>query len=120
MGDLTFRKGNPQMVDYTPTSGNVDAGDVVLVGNTTGWANGIAHSDIESNTQGQLSAGGGIYEGVNLDNAADGAYVYWDAGNTKFTTTNSHSPFGYVVEDGGGGANSNCQVLHKPYAGLAE
>ena len=116
MADATFRQGNPRMIDYTPSAGDLDAGDVVLFGNTTGLTNVIAHRDMENTVKGAVAAGGGVYEVVNLNNAADGAKVYWDAATSKVTTTSTNmSMFGFVVRDGGGGANSNCLVLHHPY-----
>lgn len=117
MAQVTYRHGDPQMVDYTPSSGNVTAGDVVLLGNTTGLTCGVCHRDIENNVKGALAAGGGVYEGVNLNNAANYAIVYWDNSADKFTTVSTNNAqFGYVVRDGGGGANTNCFVLHVPYA----
>lgn len=115
MADTTFRHGEPLMVDYTPASGNIAAGTVVLVGNLTGWTCGIAHVDIENSTLGALAAGGGVYECVNLNNAATGAKVYWDDSNNKVTTTSTNNAtFGFVVSRGGGGANTSCDVVHDP------
>lgn len=114
MTEATFRHGDPVMVDYTPGA-DVAAGDVVLLGNLTGWTNGIAHRAIENGVQGALSAGGGVYEVINLNNAADGDKVYWDGDKVTTTSTNM-STFGFVVSRGEGGANSVCDVLHHPYA----
>ena len=113
MAEATLRHGDPVMVDYTPGA-DVTAGDVVLLGNLTGWTNGIAHRDIANGVQGELAAGGGVYEVINLNNAADGDKVYWDGSKVTTTSTNM-STFGFVVGRGGGGANSVCDVLHKPY-----
>lgn len=116
MAETTFRHGEPVMVDYTPSSGNVSAGQVLLVGNTTGWTCAIAHVDITNATLGAVAAGGGVYDCVNLNNAADGTKVYWDDANNKVTTTSTNNAtFGFVVSGGGGGANTTCKVLHKPY-----
>lgn len=116
MADATFRHGAPVMVDYTPASGNVAAGAVVLVGNTTGWTCGVAHVDIENSTLGALASGGGVYQCVNLNNAANGTKVWWDDSNNKVTTTSTNNAlFGFVVSNGGGGANTNCDVLHQPH-----
>ncbi len=41
MSETTFRHGNPLSIDYTPGAGNVAAGEVVLLGNTTGLSCGI-------------------------------------------------------------------------------
>jgi predicted RecA/RadA family phage recombinase len=113
MPEATFRHGDPVMVDYTPGA-DVAAGDVVLLGNLAGWTNGIAHVPIANAAVGALAAGGGVYECINLDNAADGDKVYWDGDKVTTTSTNM-STFGFVVSRGEGGANSVCDVLHKPY-----
>ena len=117
MPQTVYRHGDPVMVDYTPSAGDVSAGDVVLSGNTAGWTCGIAHVDIANNTLGALAAGGGVYDVVNLNNAANGTKVYWDNANDKVTTVSTNNAtFGYIVDDGGGGANSTCRALHQPYA----
>lgn len=104
------------MVDYTPASGNVTAGDVVLVGNAAGWTCGIAHSDIENTKLGALAAGGGVYDVTNLDNAADGAKVWWDDSANKVTTTSTNNAlFGFIVANGGLGENTTARALHHPY-----
>jgi len=114
MADATMRHGDPVMIDYTPGSGNVAAGDVILLGNTTGLTCVIAHRDIENNVLGAVAAGRGVYEVINLNNAANGAKVYWDG--TKVTTVSTnHALFGFIVRDGQGGDNSACLALHHPY-----
>lgn len=116
MASATYRQGDPQMIDYTPTSGNVSAGDVILAGNTTGLTCLIAHTDITNNTLGAVAAGNGIYSVTNLNNAANYAKVWWDATNSKVTTTSTNNAlFGFVVGGGSGGANTTCYVIHKPY-----
>jgi predicted RecA/RadA family phage recombinase len=115
MAQVTFRHGEPVMVDYTPGA-NVSAGDVVLLGNTTGLTCGVVHVDVANAVQGAIASGGGVYECVNLNNAANYAKVWWDDTNNKVTTTSTNNAlFGFVVARGGGGANSACDVLHKPY-----
>lgn len=116
MADATFRHGEPRMIDYTPAAGDITAGDVVLLGNLTGLTCGIAHSDIANTKLGALAAGGGVYDVVNLNNAATYARVYWDASTNKVTTVSTNmAMFGFIVDDGGGGANSTCRVLHHPF-----
>ena len=115
MAQVTFRHGEPVMIDYTPGA-NVTAGDVVLLGNTAGLTCGIVHTDTESGILGAIAAGGGVYDAVNLNNAANYAKVYWDDTNNKVTTTSTNNAlFGFVVDDGAGGANSTCRVYHHPY-----
>jgi predicted RecA/RadA family phage recombinase len=115
MAQVTFRHGEPKMIDYTPDA-DVAAGDVVLLGNTTGLTCGIVHVDTANAVQGAIAAGGGVYDAVNLNNAANYAKVWWDDTNNKVTTTSTNNAlFGFVVDDGAGGANTTCRVLHHPY-----
>lgn len=116
MAEATLRAGEPIMIDYTPSSGDLAAGQVILVGNTTGLTCAITHGIISNNALGAVAAGGGIYDVVNLNNAAVGAKVYWDDTNNKVTTTSTNNAlFGFVVANGAGGANSTCRALHFPY-----
>lgn len=116
MADTTFRHGDPDMIDYTPSGGNVAAGEVVILGNTAGLTCGVAHVPIENGIRGALGSGGGFYEGINLNNAANFAVVYWDNTNKKFTTVSTNNAkFGFITRDGGGGANTNCIVRHFPF-----
>ncbi len=120
MAHTTFRSGNVEMVDYTPASGNIAVGEVVVISaattnSTTGAAGliGIAHRPITNNTLGALAVMGGQYAFVNLNNAATGAIVYWDASTNKATTvTNSNCLLGKIVANGGGNANTTCYVQH--------
>lgn len=115
MPTVTYRSGAPRMIPYTPGSGNVTEGDVVLLGNTSGLTMGIAHHSIVNNVLGDLAAGGGVYDVVNLNNAANYAKVYWDGTSKVTTTSTNNAQFGFIVSNGGGGANSTAQALHWPY-----
>lgn len=116
MADTTFRHGDPVMIDYTPGAGNVAAGAVILLGNTTGLTCGVAHGPIVNATLGALASGGGVYDVVNLNNAANYAKVWWDDVNKKITTVSTNNAlFGFIVASGGGGANTTCRAMHKPY-----
>lgn len=126
MADTTYRHGDPIMIDYTPSSGNVSLGQVVLVGSVTANTSGtgavamIAHHAITNNTKGALAVQGGVYDVVNLNNAATGAKVYWEDTNNKVTTVSTNNAvFGWIVADGGGGANSTAKALHWPFHGNA-
>jgi hypothetical protein len=119
--EADYRHGHPVMVDYTPGSGNIAAGQVVVDGSVTANTAGtgaiakIAHSPITNNTLGSLAVGGGVYDVTNLNNAATGSKVYWDDTNNKVTTVSTNNAkFGYVVASGGGGANTTCQAFHDP------
>lgn len=116
MADVTVRHGAPVKIDYTPTGGNVAVGQVVLLGNTTGLCCGVAERPITNNTLGALGGGGGVYDAINLNNSANYATVYWDNSAKKVTSvTTNNALFGFICASGGGGANSTCRVLHKPY-----
>jgi len=111
----TFSHGDVTHIDYTPTTGNVANGAVVLLGNTTGLTCGMAHAPILNNTLGSLHIGG-VWNVTNLNNAANFAKVWWDATNNKVTTVSTNNAlFGYVASQGGGGANSVARVMHQPY-----
>lgn len=115
MANSYFRHGSPVMVDYTPSAGAVNAGDMVLLGNTTGVTLGIAHNDIANSTLGALAAGGGVYKAQVASNYAAWTLVYKPAGNSILTTTSTNNaPFGFTVE-ASGAANSWVNVLHHPY-----
>lgn len=122
MAEATFRHGDPVMVDYTPSGGNVAEGQVVLVGSVTANTGGtgaiamVCHRPIVNNTLGALACGVGVYDVTNLNNAANGAKVYWDDTNNKVTTVSTNNAvFGWIVAEGGGGANSTAKAFHLPY-----
>lgn len=125
MADATFKHGNPIHIDYTPSGGNVAAGEVVVQGAVTGNTAGygllaaIASVPIVNNTLGALAIGG-VWSVTNLNNAATGAVVYWsDSVNKVTTVSTNNAQFGVIVKDGGGGANSACWVLHDPVPSYA-
>ena len=116
MADAQFVQGDPNMVDFTPSSGAVSAGQVVLLGNTTGLTCGIAHLDIANTTLGSLAVGGGVYDVTMAGNYAAWTKVWWDDAANKVTTTSTNNAlFGYVIE-GGTGANTVVNALHVPDA----
>jgi hypothetical protein len=128
MADTTFRSGDPSTVAYTPSGGNVAEGEVVILGTVTANTSGtgaiaaIAQRPITNSTLGTLCVGDGVYDVVNLNNAANGAKVYWDIQNNtrKVTTVSTNNAvFGWIVKDGGGGANSTAKALHNPFHGNA-
>ena len=116
MAEALLRHGIPEFMDYTPTGGNVTAGQVVVLGNTAGLACGIAHQDIANNVLGSLSHGGGVYEVTMLTNIAPYAKVFWDDTNNKVVSTTTLIPFGFLLT-GNTGANTLVLCKHWPVAG---
>lgn len=115
MAQAIFRHGQPVMVDYTPAANAVN-GDVLLLGNTAGLTCGVAHQDLTDAVLGAISAGGGVYDCVSLQNSANYTKVWWDDTNNKVTTTSTNNAlFGFIVAGGGAGANTTVSVLHQPY-----
>jgi len=110
-----YRSGFVNMVDYTPPTTQVNAGDVVP-GLSSGVAVLIAHHDIPPNTIGAIATGGGVYQVTNLDNSANFAKVYWDGTNFGVSATNTNPKFGYIVSGGGAGVGTPCYVYHDPYS----
>lgn len=115
MSQVTFRYGQPVMIDYTPSANAVN-GEVILLGNTAGLTCGVAHQDLTNTVLGAISAGGGVYDCVSLENSANYTKVWWENTNNKVTTTSTNNAlFGFIVYGGGAGANTTVSVLHKPY-----
>jgi hypothetical protein len=116
MAEAVYRHGEvTAYLDYTPASGNIAAGEVVLLGNLTGLCNGIAHLNITNAVLGALAIGGGVYDVTMLENIAAYSKVYWDNTNNKVTNTSTNmSPFGVLLE-GGTGANTVVECFHHPY-----
>lgn len=113
--EVTFDHGEYSAEDYVATA-DISAGEVVMLGNLTGVTCGIAHHAIANGVTGSLAMGGGVYKGINLNNAANYVKVWWDTSVNKFTTVSTNMmQFGWVHRGGGGGANSICYVRHWPY-----
>ena len=128
MADTTFRHGDPTLVDYTPASGAITVGEVVVIGSVTANTSGtgalalVCHRPIANSTLGALAAQGGVYDVINLNNAATGAKVYWDVvNNTRKVTSVStnNAVFGWIVAEGAGGANTTAKAYHNPFHGNA-
>lgn len=114
MGEATFRAGECEMVDYTPGA-DVDEGQVVLLGNLAGITCGIAARAIANGVKDALAVGG-RWDVTMLGNYANWTKVYWDDAINKVVDTSTNmAQFGFIVDGGGGGANSTVRVLHFPF-----
>lgn len=110
-GTAIFRRGKPIMADYTPTTGAVNAGDVVALGS---GITGIAHVDIENNALGALAVGGGIYDMAVAANYAAGTAVFYDEGSIVNTADSGNNrPFGFMVQEAPNNT-TKVEVLHWP------
>jgi predicted RecA/RadA family phage recombinase len=94
MAEAVFLHGDPRMVDHTPTAGDVAAGEVVVVGNTTR----VAHLDIGNLTLGALAIGGGVYTVQGDAQINPGVRVYWDTTLNQITANSTaRVQFGFTV-----------------------
>jgi predicted RecA/RadA family phage recombinase len=93
------------LIDHTP-SGNVAAGDVVIIG-TSDSANafiGIAASDIAANALGAVDCRGiaRLPKATTSTSAlAVGTVVYWNNSSETVVTTNTETPLGKVAKAAG-------------------
>ena len=87
MADVYMKHGNPQMADYTPSGSAVVAGQVITINAAAGLTCVVAHHDIAVGEKGAVAVRGGIYDCINLDNAALGTKVYFAQATKKVTTT---------------------------------
>lgn len=91
------------VLDYTPGA-PVASGAVVVIGVRVG----IAVSDIAANATGALRVKG-VVELAKLgsDVVAQGALLYWDAANSRLTTTASGNVLaGYAAQAAGNGVTT--------------
>ena len=109
MSTTTYRH-NGDIIDYTPGS-NVSAGDIVVQSELVGQV----VADTLSGVKGSLRITGVInVPKLSTDVIAIGDIVYWDAGNTRGTTTAStHKIMGKAVEGAGNGVG-DVDVLLTP------
>lgn len=111
--EALLRHGDPQSIDYT-AGADVAAGEVKLLGNTTGITNGIAHRPIANGEKGSLFVGTGIYNVKVASNYAAYTKVYWDDANSVLTSTSTNmSLFGWTIE-AAAAANAVVEVMHWP------
>lgn len=103
--EATYKYG-PQSYVKKTASGALSAGEVIVIGNRVGVVMGS--SPIASGDE-YILATSGVFSVTTLgtDTPAEGALMYWDAGNNRATTTAStHKSCGLAVEAKGSGATS--------------
>ncbi len=111
---LILRGGAPRTIPYTPTGGDLDAGDVVA-GNSTGCASVVATCAMANNADGgSVAVGGGIYEGTMLSNYSLFTPVYYDSAADKLTTTSTNNLYFGFVTKVASAANTAGQAMHEP------
>lgn len=114
--DVTFKKGDPRMVDYTPAA-NVAAGEVKVVGNIpmiSHLVGGFTYDSSRPTRMMALAVQGGIYSCTGDAAIGVGKLVYWNDTDNKVTETRgSNKTFGFTVS-ACSGDGSTCDVLHMP------
>lgn len=100
---LSVFKQTGDIIDYTPTVAK-SAGDIVVQAELVGQV----VADIAADTKGALRIEGVITAPkLSTDVVAIGAVLYWDAANSRCTTTAStHNIIGKAVSVAGSGATS--------------
>lgn len=100
---LTTYKQTGDLIDYTPETAK-SAGDIVVQSNLVGQV----VSDLAANEKGALRIEGVITAPkLSTDVVAIGNTLYWDAGNSRCTTTAStHKIIGKAVSVAGNGATT--------------
>ncbi len=104
MPEMSLVSGNPDYMDYTPSSA-VAAGEVVVYGNVVGFA----PAAIAANAKGVLCVGPCVVQ-ATTDGTTDtgGDVIYWDNTNKKVTATaSSHKQIGYTLPDQGATADDD-------------
>jgi predicted RecA/RadA family phage recombinase len=112
--EALFRHGDPLMIDHTPSAA-VDAGDIVIVGNTAGLTCIVAHRNVANGELAGFAAFGGVYHCMVASTYAAGTKVYKPGANAILTTTSTNNAlFGYTLQTAGA-ANAVVEVLHMPF-----
>jgi len=114
MATITFRHGNPVMMDYTPGSA-VSAGCYVELGNLVGLTCGVTHEDIAASELGAIGVGGGVYDVKFALCTNVGDMVHYSTGLAALTTNSTNSSqFGYALETTAA-VNLTAKAIHVPY-----
>lgn len=114
--NVTFKKGEPRFVDYTPAA-DVAAGEVKVVGNLpmiSHLVGGFTYDSSRPSRMMALAVGGGIYSCIGDAAISVGKLVYWNDADNKVTETRgSNKTFGFTVS-ACSGDGASCDVLHMP------
>ena len=113
MGAVVFKQGNPEYVDYTPTSA-VAADTVIVTGDTPRVCNRI----LAANVLGAIAARGGVYQCTGDAAIAADKKVYWVAATAKVSesaNSGGNKAFGVTVSLCSAD-NATCMVRHDPGA----
>jgi predicted RecA/RadA family phage recombinase len=92
---LTTYVQRGDIIDYTPGA-NVSAGDIVVFGELIGQVcvDALSGVPVGLRVEGVIKA-----PCLSTDTPAVGAKLYWDAGNSRLTTTAStHKQAGWAIE----------------------
>src|SRR5690606_20508251 len=115
MATVTFRHGDPRQIDYTPSGADVDAGEVVVVGNTPM----VAHLPITDGELGALAVGGGVYRLTAAGAIDNGDPVYWEATDGEATATASGNLLFGIAVSASTTDQDPIDVYHAPDAAAA-
>lgn len=110
--EAEFKYGDvPQTMEHTPVA-DVDAGEVVVVGELVG----VAIRPIPAGELGTLNIFGGVYRVLGAGEYDAGDRVYWDDTANKVTTDagsgGANKPFGVLTTDCAGD-DEYCEVAHR-------
>lgn len=118
MAKARFVSGNVTMAPYTPSGADVEAGDIVLLGDYTA----VAHLPIAEGELGNVAIFGGIYE---LEKDGTGGPVFdlgedvdWDASGKQAVEAAGGNGFGFAVAAAGTN-DATVLAFHMPN-GLAD
>lgn len=92
-----------EVIDYVATA-DISSGQVLLIGNRIG----VALTNIANGATGAVSVKGiFVIAKLSTDVVAQGDLLYWDAGNSRLTTTAStHKVAGFATKAAGNGVTT--------------
>lgn len=117
MSMTTFRNGEvTATMDYTPSGADVNAGDVVLVGDMLA----VAPVNIPDGELGTLNVFGGVYRGLADGAIGRGVQVWFDIAEERFTLDASgNKVFGFTVSSAAADGDE-IWVFHAPVSAMVD